>query len=80
MLVHRARDADMVGQGEAALEGAGGDAAVQVGALGLVNRLAGRDEERAVLDLDAQLVRGEPGDGDRDAVRILGGLFDVVGG
>jgi|GEM_PF-5117113 len=56
--------ADMVSQRKPALEGTGGYAAMQKG-LGLIlGRLAGRNVQRTVLDLDRQLVRREPGHGD----------------
>ena len=74
-----AGDADVVGQSEAALEGTGGDAAVQVGLFGRFGRLAGGDMQRAFLHFNRQFLGGEAGNGDRDAVGILGGLFDVVG-
>ncbi len=75
-----AGDADMVGQSEAAFEGAGGDAAMQVGAPGLLGGLLGGDDQRAVLDLDSQFIGGKARHGNRDAIGILGGLFDIVGG
>ena len=78
--VARALDADVVGQGELALERAGRDAAVQVGVLPVILGLAGRHDHGAVLHLDVQVVGREAGDGDRDAIGVLARLFDVVGG
>ena len=72
-------DADVIGQCETAFKGAGGDATVQVGAALILCRFAGGDMERAILHLDREFIGGEARHGDRDAIGILGGLFDVVG-
>src|SRR6185437_12520667 len=69
---------DTVGQYEGALELARGDAAMKVDAILVVGLLAAHDE-LIVLDLHAQIVHGEAGDGERDAQRVLAGLLDIVG-
>ena len=76
---HRLGDAHVVGELEAALEGAGGDAAVQDRGLVLGLRLAAGHDELAVAGLDRELVLGEAGHREGDAVGILAGLLDVVG-
>ena len=74
----RADHLNVVRQMEAALKGAGGDAAVQVG-LGLILiSLAGRNDQRLLTDFDAQVAVGETGDGDGDAVGIVIELFDIM--
>ena len=70
---------DAVGQHEAALELARGDAAVQEGAaLGVVG-LAAADHQLVVLQGDREVVLGEAGDGEGDPVAALVALLDVVG-
>ena len=71
---------DMVGQLEPALEGAGGDAAMQEAAAFVGLGFPGGHDQAVFLDLDAQIFCRETGHGDRDTVGIIGGLFDVVGG
>jgi hypothetical protein len=68
----------MVGEAEAPLERAPGNAAMQVAAvLVLLLRLAG-DKQRAFLHDDVDLVAREPGNRHRQAIGILAGLLDVV--
>src|SRR5690606_41654835 len=72
----------MVGKLEAALEAAGGDAAIeQFGALavGLVLALA-LDGQNVAVSLDGDVLLREAGDGHGDAVGILAGALDIVGG
>ena len=40
----------------------------------------GLSDDGAVLDINIQLIARKSGDGDRDAVRVLVGLLDIVGG
>src|SRR5258708_9853177 len=70
---------DGVGELEAALEGAAGDAAVEVlrGVLLLLG-LAG-DQQRVLLDLDVEIAGAEAGDGHAQAIGFIAGLLDVVG-
>ena len=79
VFMDRPGDAHMIGQRKAAVKGAGGDAAMQVGLVLGLGRLAGGDLQGAILDLDAEFLGREACDGDRDAIGIIGGLFDVVG-
>ena len=80
VLEHRARDLHAIGQHEAALELARGDAAVQVDpAFGVVG-LASAHHELVVLQGDREVVLGEAGQRQRDAVRRIAALLDVVGG
>ncbi|EDM72904.1 hypothetical protein RAZWK3B_01750 [Roseobacter sp. AzwK-3b] len=68
---------DMIGQLEPAFECAGRDAAMQEGAGTVILGLAGGDEKRAVTDLDAQVAIGEAGNGDRDAIGVIG-VFSIL--
>jgi hypothetical protein len=80
VLERRARHhLDAVGQHEAALELACGDAAVQEGAAFGVVRLAAADHQLVVLQGDREVVLGEAGDGEGDPVGGLAPLLDVVG-
>ncbi|CCB63979.1 conserved protein of unknown function [Hyphomicrobium sp. MC1] len=73
-----ARHIDVVGKLEAALERAGGNAAVKVGfAFGVSGLLAG-DRKGLLFDLDLQLVLGEASNSERDPVGVLAGAFDVI--
>src|SRR4051812_47781402 len=74
-----ADDLDVVGELEAALEGAAGDAAIEVGALLLLLGLAG-DHKRVLLDDDLEVVLAEPGDRHGQPVGVFAGVLDVVGG
>src|SRR6185437_11931641 len=79
--VHQAGrlDLDMVGKLETALESAPGDAAMQeLRTLGIRLGLA-LHGQRVVLDGDVDVALTETGDRERDAVRILAELLDVVG-
>jgi len=71
---------DMVGELELVLEGALRDAAMQILHLALVTlgRLAADDQHVLMLG-DVDVALGEAGDGDLDAIRVFGGLDDVVG-
>ena len=69
----------MVGQVEPLLECARGDAAMQVGAIGLVLLAAGRNDQAVFALLDIQILGGETGHRDRDAIGVVVGLFDIVG-
>jgi hypothetical protein len=73
----RAGDLDMVGQLEPLFEPALGDAAMQEGPFAAILGLAGRHEKRVVAQFDGQFIGGEAGDGQRDAIGVLVGLFDV---
>src|SRR5882762_1150499 len=73
------RHLDTLGQDEGALELPRRDAAVQVDTLLVVGLLAAH-HELVVLDPNREVVHCESGDGERDAQRILAGLFDIVGG
>ena len=77
----RTSDLDMVGQLEAALEGARGDALVQELGLGfdLLGLLAGNGQGVA-LGLDGDIGWGEAGDRHGDAVGVLRQALDIVGG
>ena len=71
-------DLDMLGELEAALKGAAGNALVQKGGLRLLNifALAG-DREHAVLHVYRQVLLGKAGDSQGDAVIILVGPLDM---
>ena len=71
--------ADVVGEVEAALERAGGDAAVEIDAAFVLAGFLRGDDQRVFADFDGEVFVGEAGDGDRDALRVIGGLLDVVG-
>jgi len=71
---------DPVGQHEAALKGAGGDAAVKIDARVVGLGLAAADDKLPVLGGDRQVILGETGDGQRDAERVGRQVLDVVGG
>jgi hypothetical protein len=73
------RHAHMIGQLEPLFEGAGGDAAMQVGARRLVLVLAGGDDKLGLALFHRKLGIGEAGDGDRDAVGVIRRLLDIVG-
>ena len=75
----RARDLDAVGQHEAALELARGDAAVQEDPALRVVALAAADHQLVVLECDREVVLAEAGHGQRDAVGGVAALLDVVG-
>lgn len=75
-----ARHLDPVGKDEGALEGAGGDAAMQEHpALDDILGLTAADDELAILDGDRKIRLAEARDGQRDAEAVFGGLFDVEG-
>jgi hypothetical protein len=76
----RAGHADMIGQLKALLEGARGDAAMQVCARRLILGLSRGNDELGLALLDRKLCLGEARNGDRDAVGIIRRLFDVVRG
>ncbi|MNP42802.1 hypothetical protein D3C76_1365910 [compost metagenome] len=70
----------MVGEAERQLEGALGDALVQVG--DVVGRLLApttTDGQHATFDLQFQILLPQAGDGDDDAIVIVTMLLDVVG-
>jgi hypothetical protein len=71
------RHAHMVGQLEPLFEGAGGDAAMQVGARRLVLVLAGGDDKLGLALFHRQLGIGEAGHGDRDAVGVIA-VFSIL--
>jgi hypothetical protein len=76
----RAIDLHVVGEAEAALEGAPGDAAVQIAALRLLVfllRLA-RNHQRVLLHGDVDLVAREPRHRHRQAVGVFAGRLDIV--
>ena len=69
---------DAVGQHESALELTGGDAAMQVDAVGVVGLLA--PHRQLVLDqLDGEVVGREAGHGQGDAQAVLADPLDIVG-
>src|SRR5215469_6327792 len=70
-------DLDMLGQLEFALERAPGDALMQIGRGSRGFALAG-DSQDAVRDFDGEILFGEAGDSDGDAVIILVTAFDIV--
>src|SRR5262245_53951698 len=70
---------DVVGELEAALEGSGGDAAVQELALLVLGLLLGADGEHLLLDVDVELVLAEAGHRHADPVLVVGEPLDVVG-
>src|SRR5690606_1888485 len=73
-----AGDANVVSEAEAALKAAFSDAAMQE--VALLRRLAlTSDEERVLLELNAQVVFAEAGDGQFDAEIVFADLFDVEG-
>ena len=61
------------------LETAGGDAAMEEGALLLLALLLAANGERVLLRLEVQVVRAEPRDRHADAVRVLVDKLDIVG-
>ena len=67
--------AHMIGQLEAFLEGAGGNAAMQVGpVLGLLAGVFGfarGNQQLPVTQFDGQFILAEAGDGNRNAVFVL---------
>src|SRR3546814_5418799 len=75
----RAGHLDVVGEVEAALEGAGGDAAVEDARLVVFRLLllAG-DHQAVLLGGDVQLVLREAGDRHDDAIGVVADLLDVV--
>ena len=78
VLERGAGDLDAVGQHEAALELARGDAAMQEDpALGVVV-LPAADQELVVLQRDREVGLGEPRHRQRDAVRGFAALLDVA--
>src|SRR5579871_6185981 len=82
VLKTRGLDLDMLGELEAALKAAAGDALVKQRGLpvvGLALALAG-DGEDAVLHVNRQVLLGEAGDRKGDAIIILVGAFDIVRG
>lgn len=78
--VVRGLDSDVVGKVEPTLERTGGDAAVQILAIGVIVGATGRNHERILALLNGQILVGEARDGDLDCPGIIAGLFDVVGG
>ena len=73
-----ARDLDVVGEGEAPLEGAPGDAAIEeVLVLFRLRQLAG-DLQLVVLADDGEVVFAEAGNRHGDAIGLFAGPLDVV--
>src|SRR5262245_43832651 len=70
---------DVVGELEAPLDRAGGDAAVQELALLVIGLLLGADAEHLLLDVDMDLVLAEAGHRHGDPVLVVGEPLDVVG-
>ena len=72
---------DVVGELEATLESALGDAAVQDFGLlrALVLGLLGLDGQRVLARLDRELILAKAGNGHGDAIGVLAGSLDVVG-
>ena len=75
----RARDLNAVSEHEAALELARGDAAMQEDPTFGILGLAAADHELVVLERDREVVLGEPGQRQGDAVGGVAALLDVVG-
>ena len=71
-------DLDMLGELEAALEGAAGDALVQEVGLCALFALAG-DGQHAILHVHRQVLVGKAGDRHGDAIVILVAALDIVG-
>ena len=70
-----------VGKLEGALEGTRGDAAVEhFGLRVLVGDFLALDRQRVFLRDDGELILGKAGDRNGDAVGVLAGALDVVGG
>ena len=69
----------MVGDAEAALEGASGNTAMQVGLVPVVLALVAADDQVMLAELDLQVILREAGHRHGDAVGLLVLLFDVVG-
>jgi molecular chaperone IbpA len=74
-----ARHPDEVGELEAALERAGGDADMQEIAVAAAILALSRDHQHVLLRRDVDLVALEPGDGERDPVAVVAQLLDVEG-
>src|ERR1700751_4208014 len=68
-----------VGEVEAALERAAGNAVIEIFALVLLGIRLAADDQRVLVDGDADLVRLETGDRDRDPVVVLAGPYDIAG-
>src|SRR5262249_55235687 len=66
------------GELEAALEGAPGNAMVEIALLLAVFTLA-RERQHAIADLDVQIFLGKACDRDRDPIVGLIGTLDIVG-
>src|SRR5262245_28553846 len=79
VLERGAGHAHVVGKLEAALEGAGGDAAMQVAAITVaIGNLAGNAQAVLLLD-DLDVLVGEAGHREGDPVAVFASLLDVVG-
>ncbi len=75
----RVGDLDMVGQLEAALEGAAGNAAMEIGRLVIVLSDFAFDGQCIVFDGDVDVFFAEPGDGKGNLVAVLRCFDDVLG-
>src|SRR4029079_13450222 len=71
---------DMVGKPEATLEAAGGDSLMEKFNLVLLLLALAGDGQGPFLDLDVEIGRAEACDRHGDAVGILAGSLDIVGG
>src|SRR5688572_13573927 len=71
---------DVIGKLKHALECTCRDALIEHLAAGLLvlRRLVALDRQRIFLRFDREVTLAEAGDGDRDAVGVLAGAFDVV--
>src|ERR1700748_996619 len=79
LIERRALHLDEVGKIEAALERATGNAVIEIFTLVLLGiRLAG-DNQRVLVDGDVDLLWLEAGDGNRDAIGVLAGPYDIAG-
>src|SRR5262249_18273007 len=74
-----ALDLDVIGELEAPLEGACGDASVQELTTLVLGLLLTADVEDLLLDVDLQLVLGEASNRHGDLVLVVGESLDVVG-
>ena len=69
---------DMVRQVKATFKRAGGDATMQVAAFMIVFGLASRYDQRILADLDRKIGFAETGNRNRNTVRIVVKLFNIV--
>ena len=78
ILKARTADLDILRQLETPLEGASGDAAMEVGLLARFVLVFALDAQDALADLDIQILLREAGDGECDSVMGLIDALDIV--